>query len=460
MDFSTSLRVLSRFSQKILSRKISLIFASAVILYKPCMLFLNQFYTHLFSDDLIHFVRSKELDIVTNSFFQLGVELHIFSSILLLFTGLLILVLVAYKKLGRLHKALGYFYFFMLFPFAIPGAVLLVPYTFGSGVSKIAFYFVAALWFFTGIQALRAILRKNIDEHKKWICLNIGISLSAPAQRSLVNIFNSNRGIFGNYDPVIFYDLVTIVSFLIPIIIAWMINEGKINIRKWDFKNVLLASVLVVFIFKPSITFIKVFFQHLFFKDLIKFVRTKDLEIMTNSYFQMGVDLHIFSSVLLLFTGVLIFVLMAFKIFGKVHKFLGYFYFLMLFPFAIPGAILLAPFSFGTTFNIGLFYFVILLWLFTGIQALRAILKKEIEKHKKFIILNFSITLSAPLQRWLIKVFFINKSYHGLAGDTVYNIATALSFILPIFIASCFLLRNNRRRKSIINLNKTVYDNI
>lgn len=430
-------------------KKRFLIIIGLSLLYYPLGLFYEQFKVHLISDDFIKFVRLKELDIFTNSFFKLGVDLHISSSILLLITGVLIFILSNYKKLRKLHEGLEYFYFLLLFLFAIPGALLLAPFSFGSLLSISFFYLMAILWLFTGFQALRAKVKKNIEKHKKWMIFNFSLALSAPIQKWFYYITDFHLVNLGFYHPIIFYDCIIILSFVVPVVVAWIINEKKINISDIKLKRIFLIITLLIFVYGPLKSFISTSKTHSFSSSLISFITKKELDIITNSFFRWGVDIHIFSSVALLFTGVLIFILVSFNKIGRLHKFLGYFYFFMLFPFAVPGAVLLAPFSFGSSFNIGLFYFIALLWFLTGIKALRAITQKNIEEHKKWIIINFSISLSAPLQRYLIKILEKNKDYFGMEENFSYDLATSISFILPIVI-SLYIV--NRKKKSRMSL--------
>ena len=187
-------------------------------IYYPTKGFIETFITAVFSNELTSFELSKEMLINANPFFKLGVDMHIFSSVLLFIFGFLIIGLSAFNKFGKLHRSLGYAYFTLQFGFAIPGAILLTPYSFGTRISVLMFLILAALWLITGVLALRSILKKDISAHKGWVLLNFSISLSAPLQRWLVHAVHSIKiYLIENPGIIVEYDAITLVSFGLPV---------------------------------------------------------------------------------------------------------------------------------------------------------------------------------------------------------------------------------------------------
>lgn len=219
------------------------------------------------------------------------------------------------------------------------------------------------------------------------------------------------------------------------------------QIKKLHYKKIILSTLLFLFLYKPLKSFYLVFKVYFFSSNTIPFILHKKMEVIINPYFRLGVEMHLFSSILILFLGSTLICMAIWRKFGKVHKTLGFIYYFLLFGFAIPGAILLTPFSFGSSISQLMFYTLVAIWFYSGIQSLRAIVKRDISAHKSWILLNFSITLSAPLQRWLIRSYehYVNSPLFEKFGNIFnYDLFTSLSFILPFLVYFLFIKKVNR----------------
>jgi uncharacterized membrane protein len=120
---------------------------------------------------------------------------------------------------------------------------------------------------------------------------------------------------------------------------------------------------------------------------------------------QVAICAHIFFSAVALLLGPFQFSSNLRNNHLQLHRYLGRTYLLSVLFGGISGLVM-AQYAFGgLTSELG-FGFLSLAWLFSGFQAYVAIRKKDITNHRRWMIINFSLTFSAVTLRVYLGIFF------------------------------------------------------
>lgn len=120
---------------------------------------------------------------------------------------------------------------------------------------------------------------------------------------------------------------------------------------------------------------------------------------------QLAIYAHIFFSAIALLIGPFQFSTNIRKNHLQLHRYLGRTYLLSVLFGGLCGLVM-AQYAFGGLVSVLGFGFLALAWLYTGSQAYIAIRKRDIVKHRHWMILNFSLTFAAVTLRIYLGIFF------------------------------------------------------
>lgn len=132
----------------------------------------------------------------------------------------------------------------------------------------------------------------------------------------------------------------------------------------------------------------------------VAFLRIKQ-DVVQLWYYPSAFFLHVFSSIFVLFTGMTQFSNRIRVNYPTVHRFMGKTYVFLILLAAAPSGWIIGYHANGGIFaQIG-FMLLAILWFFFTFQAFRYAKKRNFEKHRKFMMRSFALTLSAITLRLL-----------------------------------------------------------
>jgi hypothetical protein len=180
--------------------------------------------------------------LVTKTFYydvplwQLSFYSHVFSSWVLLFTGIIQFIPAVHSRWPVFHKWCGYVYVAVLLLFSGPAAIVMGVYANGGIAAKASFVLLGTLWWiFTG-SALYYALKRKWNEHGAFMLRSFSLCLSALSLRLYAMILGFMDAGFDARDK---YTLIAWLSWVPNLLIAeWLIQGGFIrNLVKRVFRS-------------------------------------------------------------------------------------------------------------------------------------------------------------------------------------------------------------------------------
>ena len=162
---------------------------------------------------------------------------------------------------------------------------------------------------------------------------------------------------------------------------------------------------------------------------------SKNPEVLSNKVWQIAFYSHIYFGGISLLTGWSQFSkkLRAKRL--KLHRFLGKNYVVAVLISAIAGFYVAIYANGGLVAKLG-FSFLAIGWFYTTLNAYTTIKRKEIQKHRKWMIRSYSLTLAAvTLRLWMP----ILPNLLGISFDDSYIIISWLCWVPNIFVAEIYL---------------------
>nr|WP_246628014.1 DUF2306 domain-containing protein [Paenibacillus oenotherae] len=138
--------------------------------------------------DSAGFVQEKLLKIKLNSLWYTMIAIHVMASVTSLMLGPFTLSSKFRAKHLNRHRIMGRIYLTGIL-FGCGTGVYLAFYATGGIVSTFGFGSLSILWFYTAYQALRNILGKRVESHRRWMIRNYALTLAAVTLRLWLLIF-------------------------------------------------------------------------------------------------------------------------------------------------------------------------------------------------------------------------------------------------------------------------------
>ena len=203
-----------------------------------------------------------------------------------------------------------------------------------------------------------------------------------------------------------------------------------------------LIGILLVFFF--SVLMLSTIRQYFSFQTNVGFLKFKQ-DVITNKYWLVFFYIHIFSVIVCLLAGLTQFSKQFLREYKSAHRLIGKIYVSTILFINFPACFILGLFSNGGYLGITGFLVQDLLWAFFTIAAIYNIKRKNIEWHKKFMMLSYSITTTAITFRIIKNLVFDEKIF---SYTLFYGVNVWLSLIINLAIA---LLIINKNSKTIIS---------
>ena len=166
------------------------------------------------------------------------------------------------------------------------------------------------------------------------------------------------------------------------------------------------------------------------------FLRVKQEEIQLLHY-QIAFFTHVYTSIFVLFSGILQFIPQVRTRFPKLHKFSGYIYITTLLLLAAPSGLVMAFYANGGIYSQISFILLGSLWIIFTLTSFIYIKKGNWVQHHKFMIRSYALTLSAISLR-LLKLAIV--SIYELPPMDTYKIVAWLGWIINLLIAEIIIL--------------------
>ena len=213
--------------KKILNQIIKVLFIGCVLYASYLLILLSLPYTSFVKD--IEFLETKQL-IYHLKLWRVSFYIHVFSSSIVILSGLFQFNKYLIHRQKKIHKILGYSYFISVLLISGPSALVMSFYANGGLLSQISFVILSTLWIVVTAISFLSIKKKNIENHGNWILRSYSLTLSAVTLRFYAYLFD----IFNiPLSPTETYTLLTWISWIPNLIIA------EIMIKKGFIKNII-----------------------------------------------------------------------------------------------------------------------------------------------------------------------------------------------------------------------------
>jgi hypothetical protein len=212
------------------------------------------------------------------------------------------------------------------------------------------------------------------------------------------------------------------------------LKKSVISVLSWLlFLSLLYACYLLVLLSMP----------YLEFKRNVDFLKTKEL-IYHLRWWRYSFYIHVFTSPVVIFSGLLQFNKYLIQKNRKIHRTLGYIYFTFLFLFAAPSGLLIGLYANGGYPTQVSFVLLSLCWVTFSLIALQKIKQKSFESHGKWMIRSYALTLSAVTLRFY--AYMMDIFHVDLNPITAYTIIAYLSWIPNLILAEILIYKGFARK--------------
>ena len=192
-----------------------------VILYASYLLILLTL-PYIYFEKNVDFLLTKQL-IYHIDLWRYGFYIHIFSSPIVIITGLLQFNRYVIWKFPTFHRSLGWTYSLTVLLISGPSALIMSFYANGGYLSQVGFVILTILWItFTALGLIRARKGKYLS-HAKWNIRGYALTLSAVTLRFLLYLFDFMHL---TIDPKTSYIIVTYLSLVINLALAEVLIIG------------------------------------------------------------------------------------------------------------------------------------------------------------------------------------------------------------------------------------------
>lgn len=213
-----------------LTRRVLFYLFTAVVLYTSwLMLLLSLPYTSF--GRYVDFLMTKQL-VYHIRHWRVSFYVHVFTSIIVLVTGVLQFSNYLLKKFPGLHRRSGKIYVLVVLAFSGPSGLVMGFYANGGLPARISFVFLASLWLLTTYMGWRYALQRRWRLHTAMMVRSYALTLSAISLRFyafLIGIFHIPLR------PVPAYILISWLSWTLNLLVAEAIIRWGLGYLKDSF---------------------------------------------------------------------------------------------------------------------------------------------------------------------------------------------------------------------------------
>lgn len=176
----------------------------------------------------------------------------------------------------------------------------------------------------------------------------------------------------------------------------------------------------------------------------VAFLRLKEEEIKLTHY-QFAFFTHVYTSIIVLLTGMFQFSKQIRSRFTKIHKTFGKVYIILILCLTAPSGLIMGYYGNGGFYSQLSFCLLAILWFCFTLMAFIKIKQKNIYAHKNYMILSYALTLSAislRLFKWII------SNTLELPPMDTYKIVVWLGWLFNLGVAFFIIKYSNRTKKN------------
>lgn len=154
--------------------------------------------------------------------YRLAFYAHIFSSLLVMASGIFLFSNFVLKKWPMIHRNLGKMYVGLVLFISAPSGLIMSYYANGGWMAQTSFVILSVLWWWFTYQGYRTARNLDFKAHKKWMMRSYALTLSAITLR----LCQMMLGYFIYLDPVTQYILVSWGSWMVNLLLAelWIVR--------------------------------------------------------------------------------------------------------------------------------------------------------------------------------------------------------------------------------------------
>jgi len=152
---------------------------------------------------------------------------HVFSSPIVIISGLLQFNRRIMRNYPGVHRKTGYLYIITVLFVSGPSAFIMSLYATGGYITQVSFVTLTILWILFTIQALRVVKKGAYDNHVKWMIRSYALTLSAVTLRFYAYLFD-----YFNLDisPRETYTIIAYMSWIPNLVFAeFLIRKGYVH---------------------------------------------------------------------------------------------------------------------------------------------------------------------------------------------------------------------------------------
>lgn len=207
--------------------------------------------------------------------------------------------------------------------------------------------------------------------------------------------------------------------------------------------RLLIQTFLVVSLCYAGYLLVLLSIPYTDFEPDTDFLLTKQL-IYHLRHWRLGFYVHVFSSVTLVFVGLIQFSPFILKRLPKWHRYSGYVYVLTVLFLSGPSALVLALYANGGLPAQTSFVCLTMSWLFCTALAWKTIRKRQFEAHGNWMLRSYALTLSAVTLR--LYAFLFDVFHVPIPPVETYILLAWISWIPNLLLAEVLIRKGFIRR--------------
>lgn len=170
----------------------------------------------------IDFLLTKQF-IIHLDHYRLAFYVHIFSSLVVLLSGVVLFSSFVMKRYPGLHRNIGKLYIGLILILSAPSGLIMAYYANGGFWVQLSFFILTPLWWYFTFKGYTSIRNKKFAKHKIWMIRSYALTLSAISLRGCQLLL----GHYTMMDPESQYLLISWMSWVGNLLFA----EVYINLR-------------------------------------------------------------------------------------------------------------------------------------------------------------------------------------------------------------------------------------
>lgn len=171
-------------------------------------------------------------------------------------------------------------------------------------------------------------------------------------------------------------------------------------------------------------------------------------DVVNTQPWQFAFKVHVVASSFALIAGFTQFFQIFRNRYPQIHRLSGWLYIITILAFALPSGFILALSAAGGKATQISFLLLSVLWGFSTVFALQAVLKKQWLLHRDWMIRSFALSLSAlSLRSWKMVLYELQPYFDWLTPVHIYQLESWLGWVINLLIAELIIFKLHQKSK-------------